>query len=343
MHAIKFPYPFQGKRKLLPGVSISGFARYLLWLESSLSQIMNLEFSEYAVRLHPDDHVAVLKKTVKSGATLVGEGVEMKVNVTIPAGHKVALTSIAKGEPVVKYGQIIGFTSQDVEMGDHVHSHNLGMGDIGLDYRMGELYQPLDPIAENDQKTFMGYDRGSGRKSGTRNYVAIISSVNCSASVSKYIAEHFKGDDFKRSYPHIDGVMALTHKSGCSLMPDEPLEVLQRVLAGMAVHPNIAGYILVGLGCEVNQIPHLIRKHGLTNPDDPNSAPIHMNIQTVGGIRKTVEAGVKSVTEFLPQLSGLKRTPCPISDLVLAMNCGGSDGNSGITANPALGVASDTL
>ncbi len=304
---------------------------------------MNLEFSEYAVRLHPDDHVAVLKKTLKAGATLSGEGVEIKVRVTIPAGHKLALMSLAKGESVAKYGQIIGFAIQDIEVGDHVHSHNLGMGDFGRDYRIGELHAPLDSINDTDQRTFMGYNRGSGRKSGTRNYVAIISSVNCSASVSKYIAEHFKGDDFKRSFPHIDGVMALTHKSGCSLLPDEPLEVLQRVLAGMAVHPNIAGYILVGLGCEVNQIPHLIRKHGLTNPDDPDSAPIHMNIQTLGGIRKTVEAGVKSLTGFLPKLAGLKRTPCPVSDLMLAMNCGGSDGNSGITANPALGVASDAL
>jgi altronate hydrolase len=302
---------------------------------------MNLEFSEYAVRLHVADHVAVLKKTVKSGALLKGEGMELEVAVTIPAGHKVALTSIKKGEPLVKYGQTIGFAIQDIHLGDHVHSHNLGMGDFGRDYRIGELYQPIPPAMDADQRTFMGYDRGDGRKSATRNYIAIISSVNCSASVSKYIADHFKGEDFKRSHPHIDGVMALTHKSGCSLMPDQPLEVLQRVLAGMATHPNVAGYILVGLGCEVNQIPHLIRKHGLTHPE--GTEPVHMNIQTLGGIRKTVDAGVKALSEFLPRLDGLKRTPCPVSDLVLAMNCGGSDGNSGITANPALGVASDAL
>ncbi len=189
----------------------------------------------------------------------------------------------------------------------------------------------------------MGFDRGAGRPSGTRNYVAIISSVNCSASVSKYIAEQFKGDDFKRDFPHIDGVMALTHKSGCSLMPDQPLDVLQRVLAGMATHPNIAGYILVGLGCEVNQIPYLIDRYSLTDSGNPASQPVHMNIQTVGGIRKTVEAGINAVSDFLPKLSHLKRTPRPVRDLILAMNCGGSDGNSGITANPALGVASDML
>ncbi len=320
-----------------------GFSRYLLSLESSLPKTMNLEFSEYAVQLHPADQVAVLKKTVKGGSKLTGKGVEIEVNHTIPAGHKVALMAVSKGDPIVKYGQTIGFASQDIRIGDQVHTHNLGMGEFGRDYRIGELYKRLEPVQDPENEFFMGYDRGAGRKSGTRNYIAVISSVNCSASVSKYIAQHFQSDDFKRSHPHIDGVMALTHKSGCSLMPDHPLEVLQRVLAGMAIHPNIAGYILVGLGCEVNQIPQMIRKYGLTNPEDPNSAPIHMNIQSVGGIRKTVEAGVKAVTEFLPRLDGLKRIPCPVRDLVLAMNCGGSDGNSGITANPALGVASDML
>lgn len=304
---------------------------------------MNFAFEEVAVRLHPADHVAVMKKTVKAGTILNTSQGDIQTNAIIPAGHKMALMDITKGAPLVKYGQTIGFATADIKAGDHVHVQNLGMGDFGREYKIGEHYQAIKPAEDADQRTFMGFDRGDGRPSGTRNYIAIISSVNCSASVSKYIAERFKGDDFKRDFPHIDGVMALTHKSGCSLMPDQPLDVLQRVLAGMATHPNVAGYILVGLGCEVNQIPHLIDRYSLTDSGNPAAQPVHMNIQTVGGIRKTVEAGIKAVSDFLPKLSHLRRTPRPIRDLVLAMNCGGSDGNSGITANPALGVASDML
>jgi altronate hydrolase len=304
---------------------------------------MNLPLSEVAIRLHPSDHVVVLKRTVKAGSVFRFEDRDLRAVSTIPAGHKMALEKISKGGVIMKYGQTIGFATNDIGPGEQVHVHNLGMGSFGRDYQIGKRYQASQLLEHSDRQSFMGFERGGGRQSGTRNYVAVISSVNCSASVSRYIADHFRGDAFQREFPHIDGVMAMTHKSGCSLMPDEPLDVLQRVLAGMATHPNIAGYMLVGLGCEVNQIPHLIKKYALSDPNDPTSLPVHMNIQALGGIQKTVDAGVAALRDLLPKLGGQKRIPCPIADLTLAMNCGGSDGNSGITANPALGVASDTL
>ncbi|MGB0419685.1 MAG: UxaA family hydrolase [Limisphaerales bacterium] len=304
---------------------------------------MNLSFDEVLLRLHPDDHVAVLKKTLKSGVVIEQGSQIWRLSRTIPAGHKLALKPIDSGQPLVKYGQIIGFALKDIQPGDHVHTHNLGMGPLGMDYRFGENHRPVDLFPPEQQLTFQGYDRGAGRRSGTRNYLAIISSVNCSASVSRYIAAPFNKEALMSRFPNVDGVVALTHKSGCSLMPDEPLEVLQRVLAGMAVHPNISGYLLVGLGCEVNQIPQLIQRHGLKDLLHSGQDPFHMNIQSLGGIAKTVDAGIKAVEAMLPKLNELRRTPRPLSELALAMNCGGSDGNSGITANPALGVASDLL
>ncbi|MBN8248049.1 MAG: UxaA family hydrolase, partial [Verrucomicrobia bacterium] len=171
----------------------------------------------------------------------------------------------------------------------------------------------------------------------------ILSSVNCSASVSKYVAERFRGPDFVRDFPGVDGVVAFTHKSGCAMPDDEPTRQLQRVLAGIARHPNITGYVLIGLGCEVNQVERLVKDFQL-GPGDPAAVPSAvMNIQTQGGIARTIEAGVTAVRQLLPQAAALRRVALPVSKLVLAMNCGGSDGASGITANPALGVASDLL
>jgi len=161
--------------------------------------------------------------------------------------------------------------------------------------------------------------------------------------VSHYVANRFKNAEFHRDFPNVDGVIAFTHKSGCAMPVDEPTRVLQRVLAGIAKHPNISGYILIGLGCEVNQVSSIVKAHKLDDPNANERLPSLMTIQGTGGAVKTVEAGVNAVTKLLPQANALRRTPLPISKLVLAMNCGGSDGNSGITANPALGVASDEL
>ena len=265
--------------------------------------------------LHPADDVAVLKREHHG----------------IPAGHKIARHHIPAGAAVRKYGQLIGFATAPIVAGTHVHSHNLAVKDFARDYAFGADAKPVVPASE--PRFFDGYLRADGR-AGTRNYLAVIASVNCSASVSKFVAEHFR--DVTRSFPNVDGVLAFTHKSGCCVQPGEPARVLQRTIAGMATHPNIGGCVLIGLGCETNQIEFIVRDFQLR-------APVTMNIQQVGGVRKTVEAGVAAVAKLLPAVSAARRCRQPAAKLALAMNCGGSDGNSGITANPALGVASDDL
>jgi altronate hydrolase len=195
---------------------------------------------------------------------------------------------------------------------------------------------------EEAMRHFDGYERPDG-KAGTRNYLAVVSNVNCSASVSNYVRDRFRTPDFKRDWPNVDGVIAFTHKSGCAIDPGEPQQLLQRVLAGIARHPNISAYVMIGLGCETNQVEAIRRAHKLDEVQPGEFAPAFMNIQTTGGVRKTVAAGVVAVSKLLSSADQLRRSPQPIGKLILAENCGGSDGNSGITANPALGVASDEL
>ncbi|MBL9169525.1 MAG: altronate dehydratase [Verrucomicrobiales bacterium] len=300
---------------------------------------------EFAAVLHPDDSVAVLKKPLPAGQTITlpdGTGFHSRA---VPPGHKVALRRIAAGEPVLKYGQYIGRASQDILPGDHVHSHNLEAGELPPHSPAFAAAAPnassLTPSSPA-LRTFPGFLRPSG-KVGTRNYLAVISSVNCSASVSRYVADAFKGESLQREFSNIDGVIALTHKSGCAIDPGGPTELLQRVLAGMARHPNIGGYVLIGLGCEVNQVSSLVTNQGLDRALDGVSAPVVLNIQQAGGVRKTVNAGIAAVRRLLPGANALQRTPQGLDKLVLALNCGGSDGHSGCTANPALGCASDAL
>jgi altronate dehydratase len=298
-------------------------------------------FEEVALRLHASDNVAVIKRTIKAGTELNGS-LALTVAKTIPAGHKIALAEIADGEPVRKYGQTIGFARGRIAPGEHVHTHNVVMRDFGRDYQFCADARPVALHPLERMRHFPGYQRPGG-KVGTRNYLAVISTVNCSASVSRYVAERFKGPDFQRDFPNVDGVIPFTHKSGCAIQPGEPHKVLQRVLAGLARHPNICGYVMIGLGCEVNQVQFIVKDHHLNELLPGEQSPTFLTIQNSGGSRKTVEAAVSAVAKLLPAANAMKRTPQPISKLILAENCGGSDGNSGITANPALGVASDEL
>ena len=300
------------------------------------------QFADVAVLLHGNDDVAVLKRPVKAGDELCNGSLQLRVAQNIGPGHKIALKAISEGAPVRKYGQIIGFAQGRIASGEHVHTHNLVLKEFGRDYQFCEEARPVNYYPPEEMRFFQGYARPGGRV-GTRNYLAVISSVNCSASVSHYVRDRFRTGEFKREFPNVDGVVAFTHKSGCALDPGEPQEVLQRVLAGMARHPNISGYVMIGLGCEVNQVQAIRAAHKLDQVQPGESAPVFMNIQTAGGVRKTVEAAVTAVARLLPPANELRRAPQPISKLVLAENCGGSDGNSGITANPALGVASDEL
>jgi altronate hydrolase len=301
---------------------------------------MNLE--QIALRLHEADSVAVLKRPLKLGTTLSFGASTFVLTRDIPQGHKVAIRPVADGEPIRKYGQIIGFARGDIQPGDHVHTHNVVMKDFGRDYGFCSDVRPVNFYPQEQMRFFQGYARPGGM-AGTRNYVAVISSVNCSASVSHYVRDRFKSDDFRRDFPNVDGVVAFTHKGGCAIPLGLPYELLKRVLAGVARHPNIVGYVMIGLGCETNQIQYLRKEYHLDQVREGETAPVFMNIQHLGGIRKTVEAGVAAVSKLLPLANAQRRTPQPISKLILAENCGGSDGNSGITANPALGVASDEL
>lgn len=309
---------------------------------STVPQSSALSFDDYLLRLRNDDQVAVVKRPLKKGAVVKGRGFEIDVLNDLSAGHKISLADLEEGASIRKYGQIIGFAKGPIKRGDHVHTHNLQMRDFNREYEFGTDIQPVKFYPPEQMRSFQGLLRPGG-KVGTRNYIAVISSVNCSASVSHYVKNRFPGELLKKDFPNVDGVIAFTHKSGCAVQPGEPHELLQRVLAGVARHPNIFGYVMIGLGCETNQVSFIRRDHHLDQVAPGSPPPTFMNIQGTGGIRKTVEAAAAAVARLLPHANEVRRSSQPISKLILAENCGGSDGASGITANPALGVASDEL
>lgn len=288
------------------------------------------------IRLNENDNVVVARAELLPGASI--EGGNVTARSAIPAGHKVATAPIAQGEPVRKYNQIIGFASQAIEPGQHVHSHNLAIGDFERDYAFGADMRPTLFIPEAERATFQGYMRENG-KAGTRNYLGVITSVNCSATVARYIADAFKGDALK-DYPNVDGVVAIVHGTGCGMADTgEGFGNLQRTLWGYAQHVNFAGVMMLGLGCEVAQIDFMMEAQGLKHSPRLQS----MTIQDTGGTRKTVERGIAQLKEMLPAANAMQRTTVPTSHLTLCLQCGGSDGYSGITANPALGAAADLL
>jgi altronate hydrolase len=292
------------------------------------------DIREKAIVLHPEDDVAIAKASIPAGTVLVDGSERITVPADVRPGHKVARRGRDRGETVRRYGQVIGFATQPIGPGEHVHTHNLAVGELRQDYEVGTDVRPVDYYPPDRIRLFDGFQRADGRV-GTRNYVAVISTVNCSASVCQFIRERFR--DVQRTYPHVDGVIAITHKSGCGTkLFGEDHEALMRVLGGYARHPNVAAYVLIGLGCEVNQTLSFIDRQRL-------GRPTVLSIQESGGIRKTIEAGVKAVEQLLPVANEARRSRQPVSELILATNCGGSDGNSGITANPALGWAVDEL
>lgn len=303
--------------------------------------------SQFAVHLRPADNIAVAARPIPAGTRFALDGATLTVPKAIPMGHKFALEGIPEGDPVRKFGQVIGFAGRDVAPGDHVHVHNVKAEKFERDYAFCADRPAPMPVPE-EWRTFLGYDRGPDRAAhqryGTRNYVAIISTVNCSASTSKYIAERVRALGVLKDYPNVDGVVPIVHRMGCGMQYEGPdHKQLERTLAGFAKHPNVAAYILVGLGCEIVQATHLIEAEGLVQLGGPKKAPPVLTIQECGGIGKTVEAGVGAVLDLLPRVNDVKRVQLPAKHLILGTNCGGSDGNSGVTANPALGVASDLI
>jgi altronate hydrolase len=302
-----------------------------------------------AVLLRGDDNVAVAARPIPKGFVLtIGER-PVEVREPIALGHKVALADIETGAPIRKYGQIIGFASKPIPAGSWVHVQNVKADLFERDYAYATERGPAPPAIA--ARTFRGYLRPDGRV-GTRNYVAVVSTVNCSASTSRYISERFRDDAWRKDFPNVDGVFAVTHKGGCA-MPFGGTDhtTLERVLAGFARHPNVAAYVIVGLGCEVSFAQHLVEAQNLVtlgavkrngSGGEP-ARPRVLNIQDQGGITKTVEAAVAAVHELLPEANAWRRSEQPASKIHLAMECGGSDGNSGVTANPALGVAADLV
>jgi altronate hydrolase len=287
------------------------------------------------VRLHPSDNVLVATSDLEAGSTVDG----VTVRGPVPRGHKVAVAPIPAGDAVRKYNQVIGFATTDVAPGDHVHTHNTEFRAFERDYAFGADQTPTDFVPPEQRAMFQGIVRADGRVA-TRNYIGILTSVNCSATTAKFIAEAVRTSGLLAEFPNVDGVVALTHGTGCGMAGSgEGFDVLQRTLTGYATHPNFAGFLLLGLGCEVNQIAGLTEAWQL----DPTKIVHSMNIQDEGGTSATVRRGLELIKDMLPTVNDVTRVPVPASELILGLNCGGSDAYSGITANPALGAAVDIL
>jgi len=288
------------------------------------------------IRLNPADNVVVARADLLPGTEVPGERVTARSHV--PAGHKIATAPVAVGEPVRKYNQIIGFATAAIGPGDHVHTHNLAMGNFARDYAFCADFKPTEMVPERSRATFEGIRRPDGRVA-TRNYLGVLTTVNCSATAARFIAEQFRGSALAE-FPNVDGVVALGHGTGCGMASEGlAMDLLRRTIGGYARHANFAGILILGLGCEANQIGGLMRAEGLSE------GPLlqTMTIQDTGGTAKTVREGVARLKEMLPEASRVRRETVPASHLILALQCGGSDGYSGITANPALGACVDLL
>jgi len=286
------------------------------------------------LRLNAADDVVIAARPLAVGARVADE--DVACTDAIPPGHKLAVRAVAAGQPVRRYGQIIGFATADISPGQHVHTHNLAFDTFARDYAVGIDVRPVHPPAE--PATFMGYVRPDGRVA-TRNYIGVLSTVNCSASVSKFVAQHFTPERLA-GFPNVDGVVPITHSIGCGMDSNgKGMDVLRRTIAGYVRHVNFAGIVIIGLGCEANQMDALFAAQQLD--ESPLLRPLI--IQDVGGTRKTIDAAVAAVESMLPHANAMTRTRVPASHITIGLQCGGSDGYSGITANPALGAACDLL
>ncbi len=287
------------------------------------------------LRLNAKDNVIVAVDTIEAGSRPDG----IVATARVMRGHKMATAATPKGQPVLKFGQIIGFATTDIKPGEHVHTHNCGFAAFERDYAFAQDAKPEVILPVEQQATFQGFRRANGTV-GTRNYIGVMTSVNCSATVARFIAEEVKRSGILNDYPNIDGVIPLVHSTGCGIDSDgETFEVLKRTTWGYACNPNMAGVLVVGLGCEGFQIARMKQAYNVKESDTFRT----MTIQDTGGTRKTIAAGVEAVRNMLPIVNKAHRETAPASELMLALQCGGSDGYSGITANVALGLAVDEL
>lgn len=286
-----------------------------------------------AIHLNPTDNVAVARVPLAPGMQLRIDGAPLTVLDQVPAGHKVALAPIAQGEIVRRYGQVIGRAKRSIEPGRHIHTQNLAFEELELKYEFpaGEIPYPAAPAKI---PTFQGYVREDGRV-GTRNYIAVVAASNCAAHTAELIAASFAGTVLP---PNVDGVVAFPHGDGCGQTMGPDTDQLRRTLAGVLAHPNVAAAIIMGLGCEVNQIDHYL------GPNSPHSSRLAgLTLQDSGGTMGALDRARREIFGFMEKVAAEKRTEVPASKIVLGLNCGGSDSFSGITANPALGVCSDML
>lgn len=288
------------------------------------------------IRLHASDNILVARQPVALGQDVPEFG--LRVRAQVPAGHKIAAQAIKAGSAIRKYDTVIGFATKDLDAGEHVHTHNLRFEEFDRDPQFCADVRPVDMLPVEQQATFMGIVRPDGRIA-TRNYIGILSSVNCSATVSRRIADWFT-EDRLAAFPNIDGVVAFTHNTGCGMStPSLNFDVLRRTLAGYARHPNLAAVLIIGLGCERNQISELLKSQGLEN----GPKLVTMNMQDMGGTRETTAIGIAAVQALLAEANDIRREPVSVRHLSIGLQCGGSDGFSSISANPALGASMDIL
>ncbi len=297
-----------------------------------------MQSSDALLILNPADSIAVARRPLSVGEVLDLGDVSITVGDEIGIGHKLAIKEIAQGDPVTKYGYQIGEASQPIEIGQHVHVHNLDFSAHAKPSTDQFASQGWTPPALPERTTFLGAVRSDGT-TATRNYIAVLSTVNCSANACEIIGREVDKRGVLDDFPQIDGVVPLVHGFGCGMSPDG-LEILQRTLAGFATHPNVGGVVIVGLGCELNQVDAMFKQIKVRD-----GVPItRMTIQASGGTKAVVEAAIEAIVGMAQQVNdSFVRTERPVSELVLGLNCGGSDGLSGLTANPALGFASDLI
>ena len=287
------------------------------------------------IRLHEADNVVIARANVEIG-TKLGNGLTCRSQV--PSGHKISTRAIRQGEPILKYNVTIGFAATDIAPGTFVHSHNMEFREFDRDYAYAQEYRPVQYIPDAERATFMGIVRANGQVA-TRNYIGVLSTVNCSATVVHKVAEYFTPERLAE-FPNVDGVVAFAHATGCGMeMTGEPMDLLRRTMAGYALHANLAAALVIGLGCERNQVSKLFKEQSL----EASSRLRSFVMQDEGGTTKTIAAGVAAVKEMLPEANRVTRTRVPASHIMVGLQCGGSDGFSSITANPALGAAMDIL
>ena len=288
------------------------------------------------IRLNENDNVAVARRELEADVAL--PGMNVRTREIVPPGYKVAVRDIAEGEAILKYNTIIGFAARDLQVGEMLHNHNIAFQEFDRDYAHATKFKPVTELPETERATFQGYKRADGRV-GTRNFIAIVSTVNCSATVVHAVADHFTNERLA-AYPNVDGVAAFAHAMGCGMeMTGEPMDLLHRTLSGYIQHPNVAGALVVGLGCERCQVGGLFAAEDLT--ETPNLRTMIMQEQ--GGTRKTIERGIAIVEEMLAEANTCTREQASAAHIKVGLQCGGSDAFSSITANPGLGRAIDVL